>query len=257
MAKNETKIETMPTENEREEILKALKKSALGYDASTTTVSKTKSGQPVAKKTTKTMRPDPKAAKAFIELTNSPKEEPKKNKWMQVTDDERILVSTNKLGFFMGVSTVTVNTWERQGCPKEKRGWWDLQAVIAWRGRASGIQGGADTLADKLEADTRLKRARAALAEQEVKLKSGELIPMILVEERLKEVCEDLKNSMLAISDHIMTEIYSQYPELAPQVRRLVDGYVREALKKVAENCGKFEPGQTGKKAVGRPRKRN
>ena len=59
---------------------------------------------------------------------------------------------------------------------------------------------------------------------------------------------------MISIGDHVMTEIYSQYPELAPQVRRLIDGYIREALKQVAENGGKLTRPAV-KKTVGRPRK--
>jgi phage terminase Nu1 subunit (DNA packaging protein) len=179
----------------------------------------------------------------------------KKNKWLQITDDGKILLSTSKLAEIMAVSVVTVHSWDRQGCPKEKRGWWDLKEVLIWRGRAVGIQGGADAQADKLSADIRLKNARATLAEQELLVKSGELISMVLVEERLTELFGNLKTSIMGIADNVMTELYSQYPELAPQVRRLIDGYIRKALRQIADNGGVLRAGCPAKKAVGRPRK--
>lgn len=188
-------------------------------------------------------------------LQPEPLEAVKKNKWLQITDDGRILLSTSKLAEIMGVSVVTVHSWDRQDCPKEKRGWWDLKAVLVWRGRAVGIQGGADALADKLSADIRLKNARATLAEQELLVKSGELISMVLVEERLTELFGNLKTSIMGIADNVMTELYSQYPELAPQVRRLIDGYIRKALRQIADNGGVLRAGCPAKKAVGRPRK--
>lgn len=213
------------------------------------------------KKETKgnTLTPKEKRSELKSESESNPQLDPieaaKKNKWLQITDDGRILLSTSKLAEIMGVSVVTVHSWDRQDCPKEKRGWWDLKAVLVWRGRAVGIQGGADALADKLSADIRLKNARATLAEQELLVKSGELISMVLVEERLTELFGNLRTSIMGIADHIMTELYSQYPELAPQVRRLVDGYIREALKQIADNGGVLRAGRPAKKAVGRPRK--
>lgn len=177
--------------------------------------------------------------------------------WLKVTDDERLLLNTSHVAHIMGVSASTIGQWEAKGCPKEKRGWYDIRKVIAWRGRAVGIPGGPTAMADKMEADTRLKVARAAMAEQELKVKNGELISAKVVEDGLSEIFSNLKASMLGIADHVMTEIYSQYPDLAPQVRRLIDGYIRAALKDVADNKGKLtEPKRPAKRAVGRPKKR-
>lgn len=256
MAKNKTNINTPEDEEKLRQIKSALANSALGgLQQEETILSKSKTGPPVARKRISKSKPDPKAALAYARLVDSAKSEPAhKNKFLQTTDDERVLLSTSKLAEVMHVSVKTIGVWERQGCPKEKRGWYDIAAVIKWRGREIGVQGGADGMVAKLEADTRLKQAKAAMAEQELKVKSGELIPVVLVEDRLSTVFSDLKTSMISIGDHVMTEIYSQYPELAPQVRRLIDGYIREALKQVAENGGKLTRPAV-KKTVGRPRK--
>lgn len=57
----------------------------------------------------------------------------KNQKWYQITADDRLLLSTSKAALMMGVSTKTLGEWERAGCPKERRGWYDLAAVISWK----------------------------------------------------------------------------------------------------------------------------
>ena len=171
-------------------------------------------------------------------------------------ENEKLIASTNDTATFMGVTPKTIHEWTRQGCPKYKRGWFDVGEVVRWRMSSTGAATGGDKA--KVDADVRYKTARAAIAEKELALKNGELLPTILVENRLTELFSNLKTSILAIPDHIMAEIYSQYPELAPQVRRLIDGYIREALKQIANNGGILEEaGQPVKKPVGRPRKNN
>lgn len=257
--KNETQANTLESEKNLTEVKQALKKSALGYKTTETKVTKDRFGKPVAKVTTKERPPDPKAAMALAKLqqTEAGKMPPKRNKRIEETEDGRILVSTATLADIMHVSTNTVGTWERQGCPKEKRGWYDIKAVIGWRGREIGVQGGPNTLAQKLTADTRLKEAKAQMAELELKQKSGELIPLPLVEQVIDEKFASLRISMLSIGDLIMAEMYSQYPELAQQARRVIDGHIRKALETIADT-GEFRyyAGRpTAKKPVGRPRK--
>lgn len=193
-----------------------------------------------------------------FEAPKAPKkhERPKNNKRVEETEDGRLLVSTSTLADIMHVSTNTIGTWERQGCPKEKRGWYDIKAVIGWRGRLIGVQGGIDGHAKKLTADTRLKEAKAEIAEMELRQKNAELIPVALVEQVVGEKFADLRTSMLSIGDLIMSEMYSQYPELAQQARRVIDEHIRKALETIA-NTGEFRyyAGRSNKKPVGRPRK--
>ncbi len=260
MTKNKTNINTLEDEKKLSEIKSALVNSALGgIRQEETIVSKSSSGVPVARKKISSSKPDPQAALAYAKLVNHGKDcEPAvRNKFLQVSDDGRILLSTSKLAEIMSVSTKTVGVWERQGCPKEKRGWYDIAAVIRWRGREIGVQGGTDGMAAKLEADTRLKQAKAAMAEAELRLKNGELIPLSLVEERLGELFSEIRTSVLSIGDYIMSETYTQYPELAPQARRMIQIYVREALKNIADTGSfRYIAGQSAKKSAGRPRKR-
>ena len=180
------------------------------------------------------------------------------NPWVKLSNDGRILINSSRTALILRISEQTLATWTKKGCPKESRGWYDISAVVAWR-YSGDIDTGNSVIAEKLDADKRLKVARATLAEQELKLKSGQLLNATLVEQELTEIFDNLKASMLAIGDHIMSEMYSQYPEMAPQVRRLIDGYIRTALKTAAENRGKLpeRAGHFVKKPVGRPRKRS
>ena len=173
-------------------------------------------------------------------------------------------MSTSKAALMMGVSTKTLGEWERAGCPKEKRGWYDLAAVISWKREQKTPAANGTREARKTEADIRYKAAKAAIAEQDLKVRTGKLIEISVVEEGLTDVFQNLKVSMMAIADHIMMETYTQFPELAPQIRRLIDGYVRAALNDAARNRGKLteqrNAGKSGgdkKKTRGRPRKHN
>ena len=263
LVKREKTVASMNTPEDEEKLLQiksALVSSALGaVEQKETFLSKSKNGKPIARQKLTKSKPDPKAALAYARLLAAEKAGAShKNKFLQVTEDERILLSTSKIADIMHVSVKTIGVWERQGCPKEKRGWYDIAAVIKWRGREIGVQGGADGMAAKLEADTRLKLAKAAMAETELRQKNGELIPLSVVEERLGELFSEIRTSFLSIGDHIMAETYTQYPELAPQARRMIDVYIREALKSIADTGSfRYIARQSVKKTAGRPRKRN
>lgn len=180
------------------------------------------------------------------------------NAWAKLSTDGRVLLSSSQTAHVFNVSGETLAKWAKRGCPKECRGWYDVQAVIAWRYAGEGADGGVSIMAEKLDADKRLKLARAALVEQELQLKRGQLLSAVLVEKELTEIFDNLKASLITVGDHIMSEMYSQYPEMAPQVRRLIDGYIRAALKEAADNRGKLRErtGRLNKNPVGRPRKR-
>ena len=258
--KNVASINNTPEDEEKlSQIKSALVSSALGgIEQKETFLSKSKNGKPIARQKVTKSKPDPKAALAYARLLASEKVGTShKNKFLQVTEDERVLLSTSKIAEIMHVSVKTIGVWERQGCPKEKRGWYDIAAVIKWRGREIGVQGGADGLSAKLEADTKLKQAKAKMAELELQQKSGELVPLALVEQVVGEKFADIRTSMLSIGDLILAEMYSQYPELAQQSRRVIDGHIRKALEEIA-NTGEFRyfaGRSTDKKPVGRPRK--
>lgn len=52
-------------------------------------------------------------------------------------------VSTSLLCEFFGVSKQAVNKWEKQGCPKEMRGYWCMADVLKWKGDTAAEAGEA------------------------------------------------------------------------------------------------------------------
>lgn len=174
-----------------------------------------------------------------------------------ILDDGRVLISTRKLAQELKVTSKTINQWVKKGCPKEKTGWYDLFAVIEWRNTTNA--GDTVSEADKLRADVKLKEARLELTNIEIQIKNGELVTMTAVRDCLQSAFTDLRNNMLAIGDRVMTDVYSQYPELAQQARRTIDGSIRSALKELANSRAKLKPAESSKtrKRAGRPRKVN
>lgn len=175
----------------------------------------------------------------------------------EITADGRLLVSTARLVVELKTTKQTLSTWVKKGCPREKPGWYDLFAVIEWRNTTNA--GDTVSEADKLRADVKLKEARLELTNIEIQIKNGELVTMTAVRDCLQSAFTDLRNNMLAIGDRVMTDVYSQYPELAQQARRTIDGSIRSALKELANSRAKLKPAESSKtrKRAGRPRKVN
>lgn len=176
----------------------------------------------------------------------------------EVTADGRLLVSTARLINELHTTKQSLSVWVKKGCPREKPGWYDLWAVLQWK-TAQSRSGETVTEADKLKADVKLKEAKIELANIEIQIKNGELVTLAAVKECLQVTFTDLKNNILAIGDRVMTDVYSQYPELAQQARRTIDGSIRAALKELADSPAKLRPAETSrpKKRAGRPKKSN
>jgi len=174
--------------------------------------------------------------------------------YIEVSEDNRLLLNSQKIAELLVVNEATLRKWSSAGCPKEKRGWWDLAAVIKWRGRAIGVQGQATGEAARLVADTKLKEAQATLQEMKLHELTGDLIPVKLVEERVTQLFQNVQQSILGISDKIMNSIYTLYPELAIDAKRTIDHEIREALRKISQH-GIYKP-EPNKKVAGRPRRK-
>lgn len=175
-------------------------------------------------------------------------------KWMRITSDGRTLIQTNMMAKWLNVSPRQLQTWGKAGAPREERGWWDVQAMLLWRGVAS-TQSESNGLADKLDADIKLKQIKAQNEELKYRELAGELIPLSLVEERVSKVFANMRVSFMDMGNRIMGKIFTLYPELAVECKRMIEIEVRETLKDLSEN-GLFDR-PTKKKVVGRPKHRS
>jgi len=174
--------------------------------------------------------------------------------YIDITEDDRILYNSHKIAEILCVNEATLRKWSSAGCPKEKRGWWDLAAIIKWRGRAVGVQGQVSGEAARLVADTKLKEAQATIQEMKLHQMTGDLVPVKMVEERTIALFQKLQQSFLSIGDKLMNEVYTLYPELAIDAKRMIDNEVREALRAISKN-GIYKPDLESKMA-GRPRRK-
>lgn len=81
----------------------------------------------------------------------------------------------------LGVNRNTVAKWGSRNCPRNTDGTYCLSAVFAWRLDDLSASGEASELAAEQDADSpsleRYRAARADLAEHELAVRRGELIP--------------------------------------------------------------------------------
>lgn len=174
--------------------------------------------------------------------------------WIKITDDDRLLIGSLKLAEIMHVNVKSLPKWEARGCPKDSWGWWDIAAVIKWRTQTTGAdKQGPSTEADKLDADVKLKRAKAALEELKLQGLTNEMMPVSLIEQRVTAMFGNVRTSILGIGDKLLNQIYTQYPELATDAKKVIDHEVKEALRELA-TTGLYKSG-TVRKVAGRPKR--
>ena len=174
-------------------------------------------------------------------------------KWLRLTSDGRVLVATNMMAEWLNVSPRHLQTWGKAGAPREERGWWDVKAVLKWRGVAS-TQDSTNGLADKLTADVKLKQLKAQTEEMKFKEMAGELIPLSLVEERVSKLFANIRIDLMDMGNRMMGKVFTLYPELAVECKRMIEIEVRESCKKISE-AGLYER-PAKRKMAGRPRRK-
>lgn len=118
-------------------------------------------------------------------------------------DGERVLVSTDLLSELLGVSARTLANWAIEGCPKYKRGWWDLKAVLRWRGLADcgGNPSGSEASLQqqKLQAEVNFKETQAELQALKRDILAGKYLEREVIVADLKRFFTVFKRSAQAI----------------------------------------------------------
>ena len=118
------------------------------------------------------------------------------------TIDGKTCVPTSFLTEIFGVSSKTLASWAKDGCPKADRGWWPIREVIAWRMDGSGT--GEDlekmSLKDrKLYWEALLKKAQTENRELENGIKRGDYIEKQVVADELTAFFVALKQALLLL----------------------------------------------------------
>jgi len=129
-------------------------------------------------------------------------------KTVKLTDDGRLLISTAALSKAMNTSVKTLAEWAKAGMPKESTGWWDLAAVLAWRGQSVGA-GKAEEMSDearKLRADADFREVRAAREKRMMEIIDGQYIEKTELESEWARRIIEMKSALLLLAKKVSTE---------------------------------------------------
>lgn len=144
------------------------------------------------------------------------------------------LFGTAQICDFFNVSRETLSSWEKKGAPKEGRGKWDLKKLIEWK-FGTGDDRELSLEARKLKADVRYRETKADVEEIKKLEKVGQYVSVEDVTKDLAEVFSRIKQGLLFLGHRIAAEVNAQYPEVALEVKGLVDEEVRKGLKQLAQ----------------------
>ena len=118
------------------------------------------------------------------------------------TIDGKTCVPTSFLTEIFGVSSKTLASWAKDGCPKADRGWWPIREVIAWRIDGSGNKEDLDNMSlkdRKLYWEALLKKAQTENRELENGIKRGDYIEKQVVADELTAFFVALKQALLLL----------------------------------------------------------
>lgn len=152
--------------------------------------------------------------------------------------DGRVIAPAQTVALIFGVTVRTITDWARKGCPRVKTGWYDIGAVMEWRHTSDNTP---DSLEKKKQiADIRYREARADMEELKQKEAIGEYISVANIEEVLKETFIQVRTTLLGIGQKTMADIYAQYPEVAFDVKHVIEREIERGLTQLASGSGRL-----------------
>jgi phage terminase Nu1 subunit (DNA packaging protein) len=136
--------------------------------------------------------------------------------------------------------------WVKRGCPKESRGWYDIKAVMEWRGSTTGPKSKElSAEARKLAAEAKFKEAKASMAVMDQAVMEGKYIEKAEVDRTWATVGTQLKAN-------IMAWVRTLTPQLAHQdmrsVEKVMTGAVYDLLEQISSK-GRYRKKAVSKKA--------
>ena len=150
------------------------------------------------------------------------------------------LVTRAKLAAAMGVVPGRISKWEAEGCPvavksgSGRPSLFDPEAVRTWlatRGQATQARNGLGSLPDER---AREARAKAMLAEQTLRIRSGELVPSAELEAAWLELHEAVATTVAAIPKLADRLVALAREGGAVAVARALDEAIEQALQELS-----------------------
>lgn len=159
-------------------------------------------------------------------------------------ENNRLLLSTAGIEKAFNVSRQALSQWGENGCPKQGRGWWDLNEVINWKiERDVGVVRKEFDMTDKdrkmlYEAD--LKKAQAEAAEFKNAITRGDYLEKVQVITDLSRFFSVFKQAAIGIPRKVATEIS---PFVEVEQSRAVEAMLNDIIRDVLEEFsgGSFE----------------
>lgn len=154
------------------------------------------------------------------------------------SEETDIIVKTSMLANLFGVTTRTINKWERDGCPKESYGKWSLKQVIAWHDEY--IQGKTveDDVNDmglkdqKTYFEVQLKKAQSESRELRNAIERGDYLEKNYIQQELARFFTVFKRSSYAMGKKIIADLQ---PKVTPESLRGIDELVSKDIKYILE----------------------
>lgn len=155
-------------------------------------------------------------------------------------------VNQLELGKWLDVDPKTIRTWERQGCPVErksqKRGeptLYSVAAVSRWREARAALAASGDLAAmDMEEARRRKLAAEAALAELVLDQKRGEVAEVALMDRSVRKMLAVLRTRLMSIGSSVAPDL--ELAETGVERQSIVDAAVAEALDEISRSPRDF-----------------
>jgi len=158
--------------------------------------------------------------------------------WMGI-DDQRILLNAKSAAVFFGVTERTLLDWAKRGMPKESRGWYDIRAVMEWRGSTASHNKSEEMSAEarKLAAEAKFKEAKAEMATMDQFVMEGKYVEKAEVDRTWATVGIQLKAN-------IMAWVRTLTPVLAHQdmrsIEKVMTGAVYDLLEQLSSK-GRYQ----------------
>lgn len=149
----------------------------------------------------------------------------------QDTAAKWVVTSAEACAFF-DISRETLADWHHKGCPKIKRGYYDLQAIVQWRYGGGCIE---SPEARKTKADADYKEAKAAQEKIKLAVAQEAFVPVKDVQNELTRLLGNLKKSLLAMGHAVASDVAPLSQEAATTAQEVVDKRIRDALTELAE----------------------
>ena len=157
------------------------------------------------------------------------------NDKIKAADDGDIMVNTETIAAFFNVSRRTLANWNKEGCPKQDRGWWSLRDVIRWResvGRSADLSEEGELKKKKLQVEIELKEVQRDFTQLKKRITDGEYLEREEVISELKRFMVTFKRTALSIPRQISAQIGMM---VEPETVRRLENQLNKTIGEILE----------------------